>query len=169
MLYLCATLAVAWLVPTDLFPQQNQAPTAQTADQKKTEQKNATPPPSQILEHAPFETFKRRSLITQAVALSILALLPFIIMLLTSFLKIVIVLSLLRSALGVQQAPPNQVINGVGFMLSMYIMYPTVLAMYNEAQSAINEYTAPDSLFTTESSQSSSTLLDALVSLSDSF
>lgn len=54
-----------------------------------------------------FDNFKRPSLITQAVALTGLSLLPFIVMILSSFLKIVIVLSLLRNALGVQQAPPQ--------------------------------------------------------------
>lgn len=156
ILYIVAAIAVAWLVPVDLFPQ-NKADTPKTeqnqTDQQKKDQKEGSPTSSQILEHAPFETFKRPSLITQAVTLSLLALLPFIIMLLTSFLKIVVVLSLLRSALGVQQAPPNQIINGVGFMLSLYIMYPTALQMYDAAQSAVNEYAAPDSLFTTESSQ----------------
>src|ERR687884_160032 len=70
---------------------------------------------------------ERPSLITQAMLLSLLSLLPFIIMILTSFLKIVVVLSLLRSALGVQQAPPNQVINGIALMLSLFIMYPTAI------------------------------------------
>ncbi len=160
MLYLSAALAVAWLVPVDLFPQNktNVEKTDQVqkapADANKTQEQVAgQPKPAEILEHAPFDEFKRPSLITQAVTLSLLALLPFIIMLLTSFLKIVIVLSLLRSALGVQQAPPNQIINGVGFMLTMYIMYPTALEMYDESNLAINEYAAPESMFTTESSQ----------------
>ena len=72
-----------------------------------------------------------------------MSLLPFIIMILTSFLKIVIVLSLLRSALGVQQAPPNQIINGVAFMLSLFIMYPTALKMYDAAQQVINRDQSP--------------------------
>ena len=42
-----------------------------------------------------------------------LTLLPFAVMLLTSYLKMVIVLALLRNALGVQQSPPNQAINGI--------------------------------------------------------
>ncbi len=111
------------------------------------------PTGGEILEHEPFETFKRPSLITQAISLSLLALLPFIIMLLTSFLKIVVVLSLLRSALGVQQAPPNQIINGVAFMLSIYIMYPTALDMYEAGQAAVTQRTTPDTLFSTESSE----------------
>lgn len=99
-----------------------------------------------------FDNFKRPSLITQAVTLTALSLLPFIIMILSSFLKIVIVLSLLRSALGVQQAPPNQIINGVAFMLSLFIMYPTVIKMYDAAQAVTNRVNAPDSLISPESS-----------------
>lgn len=100
----------------------------------------------------PIDPIRRPSLITQAASLTLLSLLPFIIMILTSFLKIVIVLSLLRSALGVQQAPPNQIINGVAFMLSLFIMYPTVLLMYDAAEKVISKTKAPDSLVATESS-----------------
>jgi len=100
----------------------------------------------------PIDAIKRPSLITQAASLTLLSLLPFIIMILTSFLKIVIVLSLLRSALGVQQAPPNQIINGVAFMLSLFIMYPTVLLMYDAAEKAMAKTKAPDSLVAPESS-----------------
>ncbi|OGN56704.1 MAG: EscR/YscR/HrcR family type III secretion system export apparatus protein [Chlamydiae bacterium RIFCSPHIGHO2_12_FULL_44_59] len=55
-------------------------------------------------------------------------------MLLTSFMKIVIVLSLLRNALGIQQTPPNQVLNGIALLITMYIMFPTGLAMYKAAE-----------------------------------
>jgi type III secretion protein R len=73
-------------------------------------------------------------------------------MILTSFLKIVIVLSLLRSALGVQQAPPNQIINGIAFMLSLFIMYPTGLKMYDIGIESVAKYKAPDSLLAPGSS-----------------
>ncbi len=99
-----------------------------------------------------FEQYKRPSLITQAVVLSLFAMLPFIIMILTSFLKIVVVLSLLRNALGVQQAPPNQVINGIAFMLSLFVMYPTIIAMYTAAQTVVERSQAPESLISPESS-----------------
>ncbi|HEV8052476.1 MAG TPA: type III secretion system export apparatus subunit SctR [Parachlamydiaceae bacterium] len=105
-----------------------------------------------------FDNFKRPSLITQGVVLSLFSLLPFIVMILTSFLKIVIVLSLLRSALGVQQAPPNQIINGVAFMLSLFIMYPTGIKIYEAANKTINETKAPDSLI----SEGSSTYIIAI-------
>ncbi len=62
------------------------------------------------------------------------SLMPFAIIILTSFLKMVVVLSLLRQALGVQNAPPNQVINGIAFLMAIYVMFPTGLAMYDDAK-----------------------------------
>lgn len=97
-----------------------------------------------------YENFKRPSLITQAMVLSMLSMLPFIIMILTSFLKIVVVLSLLRNALGVQTAPPNQVINGIAFMLSLFVMYPTFLQMYSAAQTTVASIKAPESMISAE-------------------
>ncbi|MFN0065768.1 MAG: type III secretion system export apparatus subunit SctR [Chlamydiales bacterium] len=85
-------------------------------------------------------------LTTQAVILVLLALMPFIIMLLTSFMKMVITLSLLRSALGVQQTPPNQVINGIALILTVYVMYPTGFQMYNQAKPLL-ENTSVQKLF----------------------
>lgn len=110
----------------------------------------ALPEPRAPLDEETFKHFDRPSLITQAFVLAFFSLLPFIIMILTSFLKIVVVLSLLRSALGVQQAPPNQIINGVAFMLSLFVMYPTVLKMYDISQNTTLQ--APESLFTPEAS-----------------
>jgi type III secretion protein R len=111
-------------------------------------QTNPTPVPGELES----VNLKRPSLVTQAVLLSLLSMLPFIIMILTSFLKIVVVLSLLRTALGVQQAPPNQVINGVAFLLSLFIMYPTGIKMYEAAQGVINQRSIPDSFLTPDSS-----------------
>jgi type III secretion protein R len=50
--------------------------------------------------------------------------LPFLALLVTSFTKIVVVLGLLRQALGVQQVPPNMVINSLAIILSLYVMAP---------------------------------------------
>jgi type III secretion protein R len=83
---------------------------------------------------------------SQAVILILLALLPFIVMLMTSFLKMVVSLSLLRSALGVQQTPPNQVINGIALLLTIYVMYPTGLQMYQRSKHLI-ETELPTQLF----------------------
>ncbi len=53
-----------------------------------------------------------------------LSLLPFLVMMVTSFVKLAVVLSLIRNALGVQQVPPNMVLNGMAIMLSIFIMAP---------------------------------------------
>ena len=56
--------------------------------------------------------------------LGVLALVPFLAVMGTSFVKIVIVFSLLRNALGVQQVPPNMALYGVALILTLYIMAP---------------------------------------------
>lgn len=99
------------------------------------------------------------SLITKMGVLAALALLPFAIMLLTSFLKIVIVLSLLRNALGVQQSPPNQAINGIALLMTIYVMFPTCLSMYNSAQDYINK-NPPKELFSGESAYYIANIID---------
>jgi type III secretion protein R len=53
-----------------------------------------------------------------------IGLLPFVAMMVTSYTKIVVVLGLLRNALGVQQVPPNMVLNGIAIIVSIYIMAP---------------------------------------------
>jgi type III secretion protein R len=56
-----------------------------------------------------------------------LAILPFAAMVVTSYTKIVVVLGLLRNALGVQQVPPNMVLNGVAIIISCYVMAPVLM------------------------------------------
>eukprot|EP01093_Parvamoeba_rugata_P011145 TRINITY_DN3052_c0_g1_i2.p1 TRINITY_DN3052_c0_g1~~TRINITY_DN3052_c0_g1_i2.p1 ORF type:complete len:186 (-),score=30.41 TRINITY_DN3052_c0_g1_i2:103-624(-) len=53
-----------------------------------------------------------------------LSLLPAFIMMMTSFTRIIIVLSILRQAIGLQQSPSNQILIGVSLFLSMFIMAP---------------------------------------------
>lgn len=85
-------------------------------------------------------------LLTQMAILAGLSILPFAVMLLTSYVKVVVVLSLLRNALGVQQTPPNQVLNGIAIMITIYVMFPTGLAMYNAAGDYVKQ-NAPEVLF----------------------
>ena len=59
-----------------------------------------------------------------AFALALFALMPLLVVTTTSFLKISIVLSLVRNALGVQQAPPNMAIYALALLLSAFIMAP---------------------------------------------
>lgn len=61
---------------------------------------------------------------------AVLALAPFVLMIVTSFLKLVIVLSLVRNALGVQQIPPNTVINSLAIILSAFVMAPVAKETY---------------------------------------
>jgi flagellar biosynthetic protein FliP len=53
----------------------------------------------------------------------------------TSFTRIIIVLSLLRQALGTQQTPPNQVLVSIALFLTIFIMYPTLEEIYYTAAS----------------------------------
>lgn len=157
-LYLLYILSTLLIFQAQLCAQDSSAPTPRsTSSVSKTpagkQTKNAVSNPTYDPATDPYNTIKPPSIITQGVALSIMSMLPFIIMILTSFLKIVIVLSLLRSALGVQQAPPNQIINGVAFMLSLFIMYPTTIKMYQASESAIFANKTPDSFLTPESPQ----------------
>jgi type III secretion protein R len=61
---------------------------------------------------------------------AVLALAPFFAVMMTSYVKLVVVLSLLRNALGIQQIPPNLVVNGLAIILSVYIMAPVASATY---------------------------------------
>jgi flagellar biosynthetic protein FliP len=57
----------------------------------------------------------------------------------TCFTRIIIVLSLLRQALGTQSAPPNQVIVGLALFLTLFVMGPTFDKIYNEAYLPLQE------------------------------
>lgn len=65
--------------------------------------------------------------------ISFLSLLPSILIMFTSFTRIVVVLSFLRQAMGAQQLPPNMVIIGLALFLTMFIMSPTIDAITKEA------------------------------------
>jgi type III secretion protein R len=67
------------------------------------------------------------------IILGALALAPFVLIMLTSFVKISVVLSILRNALGTQSVPPNQVITGLAFVLTIFIMIPVAEQMYAAA------------------------------------
>ena len=64
---------------------------------------------------------------------AILALLPSLLVMMTSFTRIIIVLSFLRNALGTQQSPPNQVLVGIALVLTLFIMTPTLERVNTEA------------------------------------
>ncbi len=64
--------------------------------------------------------------ITLLALLALLAILPGVVLLMSSFTRIVVVLSLLRTALGLNQVPPNQVIVGLSLFLTFFTMAPTL-------------------------------------------
>ena len=68
-----------------------------------------------------------------------LGFLPAALLMMTSFTRIVIVLSLLRQAIGVQHAPPNQVIVGLSLFLSLFVMGPTLDKIYTDAWQPLQE------------------------------
>ena len=75
-----------------------------------------------------------------------LSLLPLVAMVATSYLKIVVVISLIRNALGIQSIPPNMVVNALAVILTFYIMAPVASESWGiiaETQKARNAVTAP--------------------------
>jgi len=67
------------------------------------------------------------------VALTILAIVPSILLMATSFTRIVVVLSLLRSAIGIPQLPPNQILLGLSLFLTLFIMGPVFTRVNDQA------------------------------------
>ncbi|MDY0322443.1 MAG: flagellar type III secretion system pore protein FliP [Candidatus Carbobacillus sp.] len=80
------------------------------------------------------------------VALTLLTLAPAILILMTSFTRIVVVLSFVRSGLATQQIPPNQVLVGLALFMTLFVMAPTfqevidtALVPYNEGALTLDE------------------------------
>lgn len=69
--------------------------------------------------------------VTLIVLLTAVALLPFIAIMATTYVKLVVVLGLVRNALGVQSLPPNMALNGIAIILTVYIMAPIATASYD--------------------------------------
>jgi flagellar biosynthetic protein FliP len=65
--------------------------------------------------------------------LTLLSFLPAMLLMMTSFTRIVIVLSLLRMALGTQASPPNQVVVGLALFLTLFVMGPTFDRIHDQA------------------------------------
>ncbi len=80
------------------------------------------------------------------VLMSLLTVLPSLLLMMTSFTRIIIVLSILRQALGLQQTPPNQVLVGLSLFLTLFIMRPvidqvnqTAITPYGQGQIPLEE------------------------------
>ncbi len=108
--------------------------------------------------------------------LAFLALIPSFLLMMTSFVRIVIALSFLRTAIGTQTSPPNQVITGLALFLSIFIMFPVLKEIKTEAydpyksgaitiEEAINEGSKPLKTFMLKQVYEKD--LDMFVSLAD--
>lgn len=75
------------------------------------------------------------------ITLTLIALAPTLIILMTSFTRIIIVLHFTRSALNTQTAPPNQILIGLALILTFFIMEPTITNIYNDAVVPFDEGT----------------------------
>jgi flagellar biosynthetic protein FliP len=71
--------------------------------------------------------------------LTLLSFLPAMLLMMTSFTRIVIVLSLLRMALGTQASPPNQVLVGLALFLTLFVMGPTFDRIHDQAYAPYSE------------------------------
>ena len=78
-------------------------------------------------------------LIQLVVLMTVISLAPSILVMTTSFMRIVIVLSFLRSALGLQQTPPNQVLTSLALFLTMFIMAPVFEKSYDDGLKPLME------------------------------
>ena len=67
-------------------------------------------------------------------ALAAVALLPFLAVAASSYIKISVVLMLIRNAIGAQQTPPNMALNALALILSVFIMAPVIFAIYDIAK-----------------------------------
>jgi len=68
-----------------------------------------------------------------------LALIPLVILMVTSFVKIAVVLAIVRQAIGTPQIPPTQVLTGVAFVLSFFVMTPVLLDTLHGAKNKLDE------------------------------
>ena len=109
--------------------------------------------------------------------LTMVALLPSMVVMMTSFTKTVIILSFTRNAMGVQQAPPNMVLVGIAMFLTLYTMSPVLDRINEEAykpyvaeeitqEEAIDRMVVPLKEFMLRNTKKET--LDAFVEMSDS-
>ena len=73
------------------------------------------------------------------ITLTALTFIPAVLLMMTSFTRIIIVLSILRHALGTQTSPPNQVLTGLALFLTFFIMSPVLERIYVEAYQPLSE------------------------------
>ncbi|SMF72653.1 flagellar biosynthetic protein FliP [Allosphingosinicella indica] len=142
-----AALAFAFVEPAAAQTASPAAPTAQAAPTPATPTAGGQPGALDRAVNTLAGDGRPLSLSLQILVLmSLLTVLPSLILMMTSFTRIIIVLSILRQALGLQQTPPNQVLVGLALFLSIFVMRPvieqvnaTAYTPYGDGQITIEE------------------------------
>lgn len=109
--------------------------------------------------------------------MTLIALLPSIVIMMTSFTRTIIILSFTRNAMGVQQTPPNMVLTGIALFLTLYIMNPVITRINTEAyqpylrgeitqQEAVNRMAVPMKEFMLRNTEKDT--LEAFIQMSGS-
>jgi len=109
-------------------------PAPATAQQRVQQTTNGLNIPFVDINLRPAQNANETALSVQLlVLLTVLTLAPSFLILMTSFLRLTIVLDFVKRALGLQQAPPNQVMMGIALFLTLFIMFPVFNRIYVEA------------------------------------
>src|SRR5262245_48795635 len=150
MTHIKILLICAALVSVTLLPQNSIA-------QTPTRQTSAAPVPAPILPDPVTEALRGgpeswtsperlSSTLQVMLLLTVLSLAPAILLMTTSFVRIVVVLGLLRQAIGTQQLPPSQVMTTLALFMTLLIMGPTWTEVYNQSirPSSRGELTDPE-------------------------
>lgn len=121
-------LLLAWTALSAVLP------TALAAQQRAQQPGNGLTIPFVDINLRPPATANETALSVQLlVLLTVLSLAPSFLILMTSFLRLTIVLDFVKRALGLQQAPPNTVMMGIALFLTLFIMFPVFNRIYADA------------------------------------
>ncbi len=153
LLTACCLLAMLGIVPTV----QAQSRSAKDYSAVTPPSPPAPPPTSdavtEILKGGPQEWTSPQRLSSSLqilLLLTVLSLAPAVLLMTTSFVRIIVVLGLLKQALGTQQLPPSQVLTALALFMSLLIMTPTWTQVYNDSIGPYTkgEITSPEEAFT---------------------
>ena len=130
------------LVP-NLVPQTDSTPLAEQQTQEITSTPNVQMPPAQFVPRLnlsltpPTEPKELVTTLNVVIIITLLVLAPSLILVMTSFTRILIVFAFLRTALGTQQSPPTQILVSLSLVLTFFIMEPVAMKSY---ESGIKPY-----------------------------
>ena len=102
------------------------SPTDSTATRRHRRQGPARPRPGQHRSATPRPATSRAAASSCCSGLTVLAIAPSLVMMVTSFTRMIVTLSIARNAVGMQTMPPNQVITGLALFLTLFVMAPVI-------------------------------------------